>query len=60
LAKKTQISEVKLGTLESNDLAVKTMNKIGLQCKFHSLRMVYGESTSYSKGVLAIGGPDRG
>ncbi|QEE14731.1 GNAT family N-acetyltransferase [Promethearchaeum syntrophicum] len=57
---------IQLGMLESNKFAVKIAEKCKLQSYSYSNRMIYNSKdigdirNQFKKGMLAIGGPDRG
>ena len=57
---------VRMGMLESNTLASKIANIFSLQRYSYANRMIYTtgnkniSNDQFKKGILAIGGPDRG
>ncbi|MHA1720420.1 MAG: GNAT family N-acetyltransferase [Promethearchaeota archaeon] len=66
LNNKGNFSTIQLGMLESNKYAHEIAKKCGLNPYFYSFRMIYTtkpqkkDTIQFKRGMLAIGGPDRG
>ncbi len=60
IGEEAQGASVSLGVLEKNKYAVEICRQIGLEEYAFSNRMIWGEEPSWTAGIFAIGGPDRG